>query len=141
MIPCTVAVRKEESIKTAREMMHRARLSVLPVIDDQLQFVGYISEAQLTGDISDETRVGQVAETEVPTFDQNASFAAVMNHFVDKPRSLVFVCRSGQPVGWITQRSLVALSESLNEKSFATNLPASHSTSYLLVPDAVLTTA
>lgn len=138
MAPCTIVVHSGDPTEHAASLMWKAHLSILPVVDHNEQFLGYLSESQLLKMEVVPERVDEALITDVATFEVDESFATLMNHFIEHPGTLAFILRRGQPVGWVTQNGLISLTASLNDRSFSTTALAEHRTSYLLVADDAL---
>jgi hypothetical protein len=71
-----------------------------------------------------------------PQFDEETSFASLMDFFTRDPRSLAVIKAGDRPTGIVTRGALAALSEPLTTETFAPRRPFSRTSDFLLVPEA-----
>jgi len=135
MTPCTVFLGPQEPVAEAIELLDRTRLDGIPVIDNKGKLLGVCERISLA-ELAETDHAGSVREvmtTEVQTFAQDESLAALMEHFTRDNSSLVVVIDGSKPVGFVTCNSLVALSRPV--KSLLAEAEYSDTSDYLLVPD------
>ena len=138
MTPCTVFLRADEPAGHAIELLHRTRLEGIPVIDGEGKLVGLCEQHALAslGEAHYEThRIREVMTTDVATFDQQESFASLMEFFTRDSRSLTIVVHKSRPVGFVTCNSLLALPQPITTATLAGDASYRDSSDYLLVPD------
>jgi diguanylate cyclase (GGDEF)-like protein len=138
MTPCTVFLRADEPAGHAIELLHRTRLEGIPVIDGEGKLVGLCEQHALASlpEAHYEThRIREVMTTDVATFDQQESFASLMEFFTRDSRSLTIVVHKSRPVGFVTCDSLLALPQPISTATLAGAASYRDSSDYLLVPD------
>ena len=137
MTPCTVFLGPHEPVAEAIELLDRTRLDGIPVVDAKGKLLGVcerVSLAELAE--TDEARsVREAMTTEIQSFDENQSLAALMEFFTRHNSSLVIAVSADKPVGFVTCNSLVALSRPVKIGSLAAELEYCDNSDYLLVPD------
>jgi two-component system cell cycle response regulator len=138
MTPCTVFLRADEPAGHAVELLHRTRLEGIPVIDGDGKLVGLCEQHALAAlpEVHYEShRIREVMTTDVATFDEQESFASLMEFFTRDSRSLTIVVHKSRPVGFVTCNGLLALPQPLTTATLAGNVCYRDSSDYLLVPD------
>jgi diguanylate cyclase (GGDEF)-like protein len=138
MTPCTVFLRADEPAGHAVDLLHRTRLEGIPVIDGDGKLVGLCEQhafAALSEAHYESHRIREVMTTDVATFDEQESFASLMEFFTRDSRSLTIVVHKSRPVGFVTCNGLLALPQPLTTATLAGNVSYRDSSDYLLVPD------
>ena len=138
MTPCTVFLRADEPAGHAIELLHRTRLEGIPVIDGEGKLVGLCEQYALASlpEAHYEThRIREVMTTDVATFDEQESFASLMEFFTRDSRSLTIVVHKSRPVGFVTCNGLLALPQPMTTATLAGSASYSDSSDYLHVPD------
>src|SRR6185295_2470648 len=138
MTPCTVFLRADEPAGHAVELLHRTRLEGIPVIDGDGKLVGLCEQhalAALPEAHYESHRIREVMTTDVSTFDEQESFASLMEFFTRDSRSLTIVVHKSRPVGFVTCNGLLALPRPLTTATLTGDSGYRDSSDYLLVPD------
>ena len=137
MTPCTVFLGPREPVVEAIELLDRTRLDGIPVVDAKGKLLGVCERVSLAelAETDDSRTVCEAMTTEVQSFDENDSLAALMDYFTGDNSSLVIVVASEKPVGFVTCNSLVALSRPVKQGSLAAEGEYCDNSDYLLVPD------
>jgi CBS-domain-containing membrane protein len=137
MTPCTVFLGPDEPVAEAIELLDRTRLDGVDVVDAKGKLLGVcerISLAELAE--TDEARsVRDAMTTDIQSFDESESLAALMDYFTRDNSSLVIAVAGDHPVGFVTCNSLVALSRPVKSGSLAADQEYCDHSDYLLVPD------
>jgi len=139
MTPCTLTLTAEQTIAHAATLMRRSHHVALPVVNAMGKLAGLILEtAVFRGPVSGNSTslsVGKVMTTDVPSYEEDATFATLRDFFTRDSRSVVVITRNGQPKGLVTPDSLAALTSPLTAQTFALQLPGDRSSESLIVPD------
>jgi CBS domain-containing protein len=139
MTPCTLSIRPDEPVSQAAALLRQSQLTAIPVVDENDKLVGLLSESNVPAGRSDiersSRRVRDVLSLDPPRYDEETTFAALMEFFTRDSRSLIVITHQDRPTGVVTRSSLAALSEPLTIDSFAAVRPYSHTSDYLLVAE------
>ena len=135
MIPCAVALRRDELVGQAKSRLRRPIASAIPVVDGVGRFVGYVTEDAVAEAPEDKERIRDLAIADAPCVDEGTSFATLIDFFTQDPRSLIFIVGDGHPVGLVTRDSLTSLSDPVDRSTFHADLPDAASTEDLSVHD------
>jgi diguanylate cyclase (GGDEF)-like protein len=140
MTPCIALLRTDHPASRAAMLLQRTRLIALPVVDDRGKLAGIVSEAELAPAVPETAspRVGDLMSSEVSQFDEEASFAELIQFFQRAGGELIVVTDRGSPTGLVTPRNLTALSEPLKRDRFAPPTPYATTSDYLVVPEPCL---
>ena len=108
-------------------------------IAGSLKLLGLVSEDNVPAGRADiersSRRVSDAQTLDPPRYDEETTFAALMEFFTRDSRSLIVITHGDRPTGVVTRASLAALSEPLTIDSFAAGRPYSRTSDYLLVPE------
>jgi diguanylate cyclase (GGDEF)-like protein len=139
MTPSTCVLRSQATAEHAAHIFSRARLPLLPIVDEAGALVGALTEDQGLGELAEQQPQQPVEEVMVrtlPRVDEDASLASILEFFGRDPSSVAIVLGGrGQPVGYITRDSLTALIRPVTYERFAATGPYDPSGEFLLVPD------
>ncbi len=139
MTACTLAIKPDEPVAHAVALLRQSQLAAIPVVDETGKLVGLLSESSIPAgraDLERSTRkVRDVLSLDPPRYDEETTFAALMEFFTRDSRSLVVITHQDRPTGMVTRASLAALSEPLTADSFAPRRPYSRTSDYLLVAE------
>ena len=139
MTPCTLVLDEEDSVAQAAALLQQAKLDTLPVVDTNGKLLGVVSEEAILRHPAGEQRalqkVRDIMTTDLPVYEEEASFAELRDFFTTDTRPLVAVVCNEKPVGLVTPNNLAVLSMPLTTDTFAPETPFSKTTDYLLVSD------
>jgi diguanylate cyclase (GGDEF)-like protein len=139
MTPSTLTIKPDEPVAQAAALLRQSRLTALPVVDENGKLVGLVSESSVPAGRADiersSRRVRDVLSLDPPRYDEETTFAALMEFFTRDSRSLIVITHQDRPTGVVTRASLAALSEPLTSDSFAASRPYSGTSDYLLVAE------
>ena len=139
MAPATVTLSPDDAATHAEALLARTGQPAIPVVDAGGKLVGLVvaEEVALRGNDSPRPeRVADVMNVEPVRFDEEATFAKLVNFFSEFERSLAVVVTEGdKPTGIVTRTGLAALSEPLTAESFASDEEFRPTSDYLLVTD------
>lgn len=122
MIQRPVEVTVDTSIEEARELMRRERLECLPVLDENGQLVGVISDLEIATaapspataldrfeirSLLTKIRVRHVARRDIATVGEDTSLGDAARIMADRRLAGLPVMRDGKLVGMITEASLL----------------------------------
>ncbi|MDA1053482.1 MAG: CBS domain-containing protein [Planctomycetota bacterium] len=108
-----LTVTSSTTVGDVLDLMGQHSVSGLPVIDDEQNLVGMVTEFDLlmlllTADNSNGALpVSSVMSTDVVCVDENASIPETVRHFRDKRIGRVPVVRNGKLIGIISRRDLI----------------------------------
>ena len=139
MTPCTLSLRPDEPVAHAVALLRQSHLTAIPVVDESGKLLGLVSEDNVPAGRADiersSRRVSDAQSLDPPRYDEETTFAALMEFFTRDSRSLIVITHEDRPTGVVTRASLAALSEPLTIDSFAAGRPYSRTSDYLLVPE------
>lgn len=135
MKPWTMVIRQDLPLHQARILFEQTKLSTIPVVNEQAEFVGICYHESIPEGLFDGT-VRDVMESDLRTVDADTSFSTLFQLFENGPEPLVVVLENNCLAGLITRRSVSSLMEPLHQASFAASTPVTGSSDYLLVSDA-----
>ncbi|MBN2474238.1 MAG: diguanylate cyclase [Pirellulales bacterium] len=139
MTPCTLVLQGDCTVGQAAGWFQCTRDGALPVVDEQGKLAGLLFEKSIVDgpaglDLAS-LRVADLVTTDVPVFEEDASFATLRDFLTRDSRSLIVIVDDEVPTGLVTPNVLAALSEPLTSESFAAAGPPGSASEYLLVPD------
>ncbi len=105
-----VTVRPDTMISEVAELMEQYRISGLPVVDDDNQLLGVVTEYDLLTSIGTTSMCGVVAEfmsTEVVTVDQDTGLIELAELLLSTRVRRVPVTRDGKLLGVISRRDII----------------------------------
>ena len=139
MTPSTLTIEPDEPVAQAAALLRQSQLTAIPVVDENGKLVGLVSETSVPAGRADiersSRRVRDVLSLDPPRYDEETTFAALMDFFTRDSRSLIVITHQDRPTGVVTRASLAALSEPLTSDSFAASRPYSGTSDYLLVAE------
>ncbi|MBC8354479.1 MAG: CBS domain-containing protein [Planctomycetes bacterium] len=108
-----LTVSSTTSVGDVLELMAQHSVSGLPVIDDDQNLVGMVSEFDLlmllltADDSNGDLPVSDVMSTDVVTVDENASIPTTVRSFRDARVGRLPVVRDGKLIGIVSRRDLI----------------------------------
>lgn len=140
MTPSTLVITPDEPVSLAAALLRQSQLVAIPVVDENGKLVGLVSESSVPAGRADiersSRRVRDVLSLDPPRYDEETTFAALMDFFTRDSRSLIVITNQDRPTGVVTRASLAALSEPLTSDSFAPSRPYTAASDYLLVAES-----
>ena len=137
MTPCTVFLGPNEPVAEAIELLDRTRLDGIAVVDAKGKLLGVCERVSLAelAETDDARSLRDAMTTDIQSFNESESLAALMDYFTRDNSSLVIAVSGDRPVGFVTCNSLVALSRPVKNGSLAADHEYCDNSDYLLVPD------
>jgi diguanylate cyclase (GGDEF)-like protein len=139
MTPWPLVLDADRTAGQAVAIFRQTGLRALPVVDADGNFVGLVCEDDLRAEPSANGRLGErvseFAATDVATCDEDADFSELIRLLEHASGSRVVILRNGSPTGFLTLKSLAAMSKPIDLSGFATEVPYSRTSDYLLVQD------
>jgi diguanylate cyclase (GGDEF)-like protein len=135
MIPCSIVLRRDESIQGASSRLGNRGSTAIPVVDGVGTYVGYVTEKAIAEAKDGQERVRDLPIADAPCVDEKTKFANLIDFFTQNPHSLVFIVGNGRPVGLVTRNSLTALSDPVDSSTFRAELPQAATVQHLSVCD------
>ena len=146
MIPCSVTLSTDDTFEQAQSLFDQTRLAAIPVVDAEGHFAGVVtgemfserksSRASAKPRTSGSVRLlKQIMIADIPKFDESATLSELMEFFTGDGSALAVIVRDRRATGVVYCQCLAALNERLTPENFATVLPYSQSSEFLLVPD------
>lgn len=112
-----ISVTKETSIVDVVDILGKKKLTGLPVVDDEGNLVGIITEKDVlriayqiisdTYDLSNCKTVGDLMITDIVTFDTEDNLADICQCFMNRPIRRVPVVENGKLVGVVSRRDII----------------------------------
>jgi diguanylate cyclase (GGDEF)-like protein len=123
--PCPLVLHQDDALPDGAAMLQRVQLPGLPVVDGQGSFVGLLAREAIAQSPAAETgkKVGDRLTRNVPTFEEDAEFIALVEHFARDRESIAVVLRSGRPTGLLTADHLVAPVSEAGREACGTDKP------------------
>jgi len=142
MTPCPLVLRPDHTVARAARLFRQTGVSALPVVDSEGKLAGLAFDQSVlcgpSGNGLASLRICDVMTTDVPSYDDDTSFATLKDFFTRDSRPLVVIVCDGSPVGLVRPDNLASLSQPITPDTFASAVPYSGSSRYLLVPDLCL---
>ncbi len=140
MVPCTVVLDRGDSISLAAQLLEQTQLRALPVIDDEGKLTGLLNAnsilLHLAADDCAREPVSGIMSTEVVSFDEQTTLAALIDYFTQESPLVIVIVNKGRPTGLVTPSSLATLSEQISTETFADeHAAASRGRAQLIVPN------
>lgn len=138
MTPATVNVRTDDSLRKIARIAQRARLPLLPVIDERGKLAGVLTEDHQLTDAPRAAPNQTVQDLMAPaptSFAPDASLQSLLDYFGRDPALWVMVVDEGRPIGFVTRDNLTALIRPITQDSFAATGPFDPSPEAMVVPD------
>ena len=139
MTPCPLVLRYDDRLGRAAALLKQTGLNELPVADASGKLVGLVTAEQVPapsggddGPLS--VPVSEVMDRDVPSYDEDASFATLMTFFARGSGGMVVIVNDGCPTGLVTPAGLTSLGQPLTRDTFTAGVPSSAS-DYLLISD------
>ena len=117
MFPCTVVVREGEPLCRAAALFQQTGLPYLPVVNGEGKYRGFLSAADVTA--ASEGAVEESLYGDVPAFDLDAPFNALMDRFVQDACPLLAVVHEERPVGYVLRQGLATLVQPVRRGSYS----------------------
>jgi two-component system cell cycle response regulator len=139
MTPWPLVLHSDQTADQTAAIFRQTGFRALPVVDADENFVGLVSHDSLRVERSANGRltgpVTDVMATDAATCDEDSDFSELIQHLEHAPGSLVVILRNGSPTGFLTLKTLAAMSKPVDVTSFRTDVPYSRTSDYLLVHD------
>lgn len=114
MLPFPIVLEAEESVGVALGCLGDEPEASAPVVDGSGRLVGLVFRETLVEHAREgqsSRRIGEVAVTDVATYDVEADFQAIFDYFVHHDHGEVVVLEARRPAGLITREGLADLVE------------------------------
>jgi predicted transcriptional regulator/GGDEF domain-containing protein len=122
MIPCTLLLRTQDSLRQVEALFRQTQLRALPVVDDEGKLAGLVSASNLREHTlsldATQRSVEEIMDRDIASFDEQTSLAAVIDYFAQEALVIVIV-NKGRPTGLVTPHSLATLVQRLTTETFA----------------------
>jgi len=140
MTPCVVTLRVDDPVDRAAAVLRQTRLFAVPVVDEQGQLAGIVTQetdwSRLSSSWRGRKSVGEVMNTHPASENEYTSFASLVESISADSNSVIVIVDERRPTGLITRDNLASLSEPLHTASFAPETEETeHPTEYLLVDE------
>lgn len=140
MTPWPLLLRSNQTAARAAAALRQTGLRCVPVVDADGKFVGLVSADRLRAEPSANDvlagPISEIVETDVATCDGGASFSELIRSLEHSSGSIVVVLRNDSPTGFLTLKTLAAMSKPVDVGGFRSDVPCSWASDYLLVHDA-----
>src|SRR5690242_17707329 len=94
----------QASVQEVAQLLHHARISGVPVIDDNAQLIGMITEADIIKSIGrDNLKVAEVMSRQLTTVEENTPIDEVAELLAARHIKRVPVVRNGHVVGIVSR--------------------------------------
>ena len=110
-----LVARPHESIRDAINLMGRNRVSGLPVVDDQQNLLGVVTEYDLLKafhDQQDDATIAEIMSTDVVTAPMQATLDELLELFLTSRLRRVLIALDGKLEGVISRRDLLYAAQS-----------------------------
>ena len=125
MVPCTLVVRKEDTLAEAVALFEQTQLQALPVVDEDGKLAGLLTAStvrlRLETDGSASKPASSAMTSDVASFDERTTLDALIDYFTQESPLAIAIVHKGRPTGLVTPSSLATLSEQLTTDSFSDN--------------------
>jgi len=111
MIPLVLTVNIKESVAAVADFFTKMRVETLPVVNDQGDFLGLISEKNLLAVVGDKERwqdgIEDLVTKAIVVYSPDTPLKAIYNFLVRVSRHRVLVVKDKKPVGYIAGHLLL----------------------------------
>jgi diguanylate cyclase (GGDEF)-like protein len=125
MVPCTLVVRKEDTLAEAAALFEQTQLQALPVVDEEGKLAGLLTAStarlRLSADEGGGKPASSAMTSDVASFDERTTLDALIDYFTQESPLAIAIVHKGRPTGLVTPSSLATLSEQLTTDSFSDN--------------------
>jgi diguanylate cyclase (GGDEF)-like protein len=123
MVPCTLVVRKEDTLAEAAVLFEQTQLQALPVVDEEGKLAGLLTAStvrlRLETDGAANKPASSAMTSDVASFDERTTLDALIDYFTQESPLAIAIVHKGRPTGLVTPSSLATLSEQLTTDSFS----------------------
>ena len=123
MVPCTLVVRKEDTLAEASALFEQTQLQALPVVDEEGKLAGLLTAStvrlRLEADAASDKPASSAMTSDVASFDERTTLDALIDYFTQESPLAIAIVHKGRPTGLVTPSSLATLSEQLTTESFS----------------------
>jgi DNA-binding response OmpR family regulator/CBS domain-containing protein len=123
MVPCTLVVRKEDTLAEASALFEQTQLQALPVVDEEGKLAGLLTAStvrmRLSADEASNKPASSAMTSDVASFDERTTLDALIDYFTQESPLAIAIVHKGRPTGLVTPSSLATLSEQLTTESFS----------------------
>ncbi len=111
MIPLVLTVNIHESVATVADFLMKTRVESLPVVDDQGDFLGFVSEKNLLAVVGDKERwqdgIQDIVSKPIVVYSPETPLKAIYNFLVRVSMRRVLIVRDKKPIGYIARNLLL----------------------------------
>jgi len=111
MIPLVVTIHKDETVATLADFFMKTRVESLPVIDDNGDFIGFVSEKSLLAIVGDRERWQDGIQDHVTkvivTYPPETPLKTIYNFLVRVSMRRVLIVKDQKPVGYVARNLLL----------------------------------
>ncbi len=113
MMPIVWLPTTDDSPAVACEMLRQNALDAVPFVDSKGVLVGLLTRSACDGSIRQTGTWSSLLSPVPRTFDVEATFDELIEHFTQVDDPLAIILHQGRPVGWVSRNYLAALGQSL----------------------------
>ena len=111
MIPLVLTIHIKESVATVADFFMKTRVETLPVVDDDGDFLGFVSERNLLAVVGDKERwqdgIEDLVAKAIVVYSPETPIKAIYNFLVRVSRRRVLIVKDKKPVGYIASNLLL----------------------------------
>ena len=111
MIPLVLSIFNKENVATVADFFMKTRVESLPVVDDQGDFLGFISEKNMLAVVGDKERwqsgIEDLVAKAIVVYSPDTPLKVIYNFLVRVSRRLVLIVKDKKPVGYISSNLLL----------------------------------
>lgn len=111
MIPLVITVHKDESVATVADFFLKTRVESLPVVDDNGDFLGFVSEKSLLAIVGDRERwqdsIQDLISKAIVVYAPETPLKAIYNFLVRVSMRRVLIVKDKKPLGYIARNLLL----------------------------------
>ena len=111
MVKKVITVSQHESLSKVCRLLVSQKLSGVPVIDEEKNLVGFISERDIIAAVGSKNfqnkKVSDVMTRKVLSIDENTPMDHISQAFTDKPFRYIPVTKGGKLVGIVSRKDVI----------------------------------
>ena len=111
MIPLVLTINIRESVATIADFFMKTRVETLPVVDDNGDFLGFVSEKNLLAVVGDKERwqddIEDLVSKAIVVYSPDTPLKTIYNFLLRVSRRLVLIVKDKKPVGYIASNLLL----------------------------------
>lgn len=136
MLPCTVTLRDNDSIRFAESLFEQTQLNCVVIVNDNERLAGVLLEEDLAeylqalGEPTEQ--ISKIMLRDVKAVEESAPFADLMKYFAEGDGEMLVVVDKDRPTGLVSAASLASLSRAPKPLALCSETPSIRS-SYLQI--------